>query len=377
MSSPNVTVIWDDQSQINAIPVVVEDTVDRPIVMVAGAFAKGPEEWRKKVFGEDLVKLYGKPSFSKFGQVSIQTANLIQSGGYATIKRIVAEDSKLANIGVVANVTYTETQYMDPDTKMFLWEKKDTSGIVNRVYSITAPASDYNAVKVNQVNVTFEIKSFPVAGNDINYFRDVMYSTYKSTNKIGNADRYPLFLLTDMGRGVSNKRIRIYRDNTNSYPISYARYFIEIREDDEVLETLSFSVNPDIIEYSEARGDYININLQNAIRMKSNQLRCVFFDGEYRKMCKNVAYLLNTPAGGTDTTTPFKDAISEEQFALLDTLFGTDFYGERIPYLTINSDLDNIFGIPLQNGSDGSFGKYDSPLDDETSQQTQLEGVYW
>ena len=34
MSSPNVTVLWDDQSAINSLSAAVEDNLDRPIVMV-------------------------------------------------------------------------------------------------------------------------------------------------------------------------------------------------------------------------------------------------------------------------------------------------------------------------------------------------------
>ena len=123
MSSPNVTVLWDDQSAINTLSTAVEDTLDRPIVMVVSSFDKGPEEWKPRVFGDQFEKLYGSnPSFKKHGQPAIQAANLINAGGYATIKRVVAYDSKLANIGVVANVTYNQTDYVDPNTKVNLWK---------------------------------------------------------------------------------------------------------------------------------------------------------------------------------------------------------------------------------------------------------------
>ena len=75
-------------------------------------------------------------------------------------------------------------------------------------------------------------------------FTDQFLKDFKSTKAVGNADHYPLFMIAPMGRGVSDIRIRIYRDNTDSYPISYAKYFLEITENDNVLETLSFTLNP-------------------------------------------------------------------------------------------------------------------------------------
>ena len=94
MSSPNVTVLWDDQSAINTLSTAVEDNLDRPIVMVVSSFDKGPEEWKPRVFGDQFEKLYGSnPSFKKHGQAAIQAANLINAGGYATIKREIGRAS--------------------------------------------------------------------------------------------------------------------------------------------------------------------------------------------------------------------------------------------------------------------------------------------
>ena len=364
MSSPNVTVLWDDQSAINTLSTAVEDNLDRPIVMVVSSFDKGPEEWKTRVFGDQFEKLYGSnPSFKKHGQPAIQAANLINAGGYATIKRVVANDSKLANIGVVANVTYSQTDYVDPNTKVNLWEARLPSGTVNRIYSITDPSTGsvvYTKVKVNQVNLEFQLKSYStILGNDMDDFTDQFLKDFKSTKAVGNADHYPLFMITPMGRGVSDIRIRIYRDNTDSYPISYAKYFLEITENDKVLETLSFTLNP-YVKVTNVSGKEVNINIQNTIRMRSNQLRCTFFDDEFDKMVDNVSYLLNTSTS-TDTTTPFRDSISADEFGKVDILFGTDFYGDKIDYLNITTNLDNVYGIPLENGSNGSFGDY--PID--------------
>ena len=60
MAVPAVSIIWDDQSGMNKVNTVIEDTVDRPIIIVASSADKGPEEWKHKVYGEDFFKYYKK-----------------------------------------------------------------------------------------------------------------------------------------------------------------------------------------------------------------------------------------------------------------------------------------------------------------------------
>ena len=122
MPAPGLSVIWDDQSQIASATVPTEDGVDRPIFMTVVSSDKGPEEWKTKVYGQDFYDYYGAtPSFYKHGQSLIQAANIIDAGGYLTIKRVVAQDATLANIGVVAEVANVPQQKIDPVTKKGLW----------------------------------------------------------------------------------------------------------------------------------------------------------------------------------------------------------------------------------------------------------------
>ena len=59
MAVPAVSIIWDDQSGMNKVNTVVEDTVDRPIIMVASSADKGPEEWKLKLMGQTFYDYYG------------------------------------------------------------------------------------------------------------------------------------------------------------------------------------------------------------------------------------------------------------------------------------------------------------------------------
>lgn len=374
MAVPAVQILWDDQSAINKISAVVEDNVDRPIIMAVSTADKGPEEWKHSLLGQDFYDYYGQvPSFSVHGQPLIQAANAIDAGAYVTFKRVVAADAKLANIGIVANVSYTAVNYEDPTTHLNVWEKKTGTGdsaTVERVYSNTNPdttgANEYGTepIKVNRISVTlqpvtYDLGSVIPAGDDRNSpeaFANQLYNSFKHTGTVGsNNQTYPLFMITDNGRGVSNKRFRITKDTTASKPVEYVRYFIEVMEDDKTLETFAFTLNPDIIEQDR------NVNLQNVIRQKSHQLRCNFFDAEFEAFCENVAYLLNFNTSLDSDWSPAGANVTADEFKRQDPIFGTDFFNKKYEYLDVdNGQLSSVYGIQLQNGDNGKFG--DHPL---------------
>lgn len=339
MPEPSLKVVWDDQSDIIQPTVPVEDTVDRPIIMAVAATAKGPEEWKKKVYGQDWFDYYGEaPSFVKYGQPAIQAANIISAGGYLTFKRVVANDATLANIGVVAEVKNVQKQKTDESGVPLYIDASTNKPTTNPVGN--APIME------NHVNINYTLKSISLDGNNVSDFANALLADFQHTNAIGEDGQYPLFLITDNGRGVSNKRFRIYQDTTQSKPVTYARYFLDVMENGTVLETIAFTMNPDIIEKDT------NMSLQNQIRRNSKQLRCVFFDDEYTAFAQNVSYLISGDSDG--------------EFKYADCVFGTDLWGEAYDNITIGTDvnLSTIYGIQLENGSNGEFG--DRPINATT-----------
>lgn len=325
----DVIINWDDQSQINQPTVPTEDTIDRPIIMVACSADKGPEEWKKKLYGQDFFDYYGTPSFTKHGQALIQAANVINSGGYVTMKRIVATDSTLANIGVYAQVTNTKKQKTDSNGTP-LYTDADTG-------KETTEPSGNTPIMENHVQIDYKLAAVSLNGNDVNTFANTFLADKQHTNEIGEDDQYPLFIICDNGRGVSNKRFRIYQDTTTSKPLKYVTYFIDILENGETLETISFAMNPDIILKDR------NMSIQNSIRINSKQVRCVFFEDEFDAFVENISYLIGDTAG---------------KFKYADVLFGTDLLGKAYPNITIGTDvnLSTVYGIQLLNGSNGNFG---------------------
>ena len=342
----DVIINWDDQSQINQPTVPTEDTIDRPIIMVACSADKGPEEWKKKLYGQDFFDYYGTPSFTKHGQALIQAANVINAGGYVTMKRIVATDSTLANIGVYAQVTNTKKQKTDSNGTP-LYTDADTG-------KETTEPSGNTPIMENHVQIDYKLAAVSLNGNDVNTFANTFLADKQHTNEIGEDDQYPLFIITDNGRGVSNKRFRIYQDTTTSKPLNYVTYFIDILENGETLETISFTMNPDIILKDR------NMSIQNSIRINSKQVRCVFFEDEFDAFVENVSYLIGDTAG---------------KFKYADVLFGTDLLGKAYPNITIGTDvnLSTVYGIQLLNGSNGNFGN--RPINSD-EYATELKKAY-
>lgn len=359
MAIPAVNIIWDDQSQINRTDSLLnEDNADRPIVMTVITADKGPEEWKHRVFGKDFYDYYGEtPSFSVHGQPLIQAANVIDAGGYLTVRRVMPDQAQLATMGVYAELSYSSVGLLSGG--MYVWENVDTQA---QVLSMSNPAPGvmdstgttllWQQVMTNDVTVDFKCVNYQIpyttgvaSPNDPAQYANLLYNSYHHTGGVmSNNQTYALFMITDNGRGISNKRFRISRDTTASKPVQYVRYFFEVMEGDKTLETLAFTMDPDIIEKDR------NMSLKNVIYQQSKQLRCVFFDQEYEAMCDNIATLLNWSSSTTSTT---PSSITPEELRRADPLFGTDFYGNAIPNLNITNNLNNVFGVQLEGGTNG------------------------
>ena len=102
---PGFIVEFDDQSDIPTLP--IEEVRHKPLFGTIFTADKGTEDWFK-VSGEDFFKMYGNTiSFDKHGQPLLQAAVSINAGAELLCKRLVAPDSTLANIGIVASIAIT------------------------------------------------------------------------------------------------------------------------------------------------------------------------------------------------------------------------------------------------------------------------------
>lgn len=334
-----------DQSKINPIT-LIEDSVVRPVFMTAITADKGTEDLIS-VKGSKFFKHYGDDiSFAKHGQPLLQAANAINAGGQLYVKRVVASDSTLANIGVVAKlekVTVAKTNtsgaplYTDAATGL-----ETTTAVGN------------TPITVQKCKITYELKTISTTGNDINALASTFLGNNAHTNALGADGSYLLFVITEAGRGTSKKKFRITPDY-NSSRTDYTKYIFEVLENNIAIESLQFAMNTDIIEKNK------NISLQNIINEKSIQVRCRAFEDEINSMIENICYITGDTAG---------------TYAFGDILYGKDVRGKTIDKVVVDTsvvDLRTIYGIDLVGGTNGAFG--DSPLK-AISYASEVEKVF-
>ena len=348
MTTATTTFQIVDNSAISAISTTTVDTLDRPIYFCAFSADKGPEEFQQKVLGQKFFDLYGNtPSFANHGQPLLQTAAIINAGGRVYCKRIVADDATLANVGIVANVAKTSVQKTDATGAPLYLDSSQKE---------TTVATGNTPEMIQKATITFTAKSVSIAGNSISAMASSFYSANKHTNEQGTNGSYALFLITDNGRGLSNKSFRFYADSSSTRPVDYVKYILKVLENGTELESMNFTLNPDIIESGE------NINMEMTVKNNSSQIKCKIFEDEIEAFMSNVAYLTDIPYATYKNT---------------DVFFGNDLYGKTYSNIIIDTNtgisMDTAAGISLAGGSNGAFGT--SPITAATY-EAQLTKVF-
>jgi hypothetical protein len=323
---PSTTFEIDDQSAITAV--TSEAEIDRPVFMMGITSDKGPEAFQQVVGLTKFKSLYGDISFAKHGQPLLQAARVVDAGGKLYVKRIVADDSRLANIGVVAKVTKTQVQKTDNNgNELYL----TTSG------TETTDSTAGTPIIIQKATIGYELKTITATGNNLTTFSSAFYSANKHTGNEGDDDQYALFILTDVGRGVSKKKFRITPDYNGTKSSTYVKHLFEVLENNEVIESYQFTMTPDITVNS------VNFSIENMTKSNSIQMRCKMFEDEVQAMIDNVAYIIGDESG---------------VYASSDILFGCDNKGNSLDKVLLDTtvDLRNIYGTSLVGGDNGSFG---------------------
>ena len=191
---------WHDNSGFNVGTEVV-DTTNRPLFMVVNSFDKGPEKLME-VDATTFNALYGTMSYDRHGQGSIQAQKIIDAGGRLLIKRVCAADSDLANSVFVATI--------------------------------------------NEGKLSWEIKSIGPTEDDPDAATPKTFAeTKKAAMDFYKAGKtYPLFVITDIGRGKSIKAVRIIPDYDTSRGLEKMIYKFNIYEGTTLMESANISFDP-------------------------------------------------------------------------------------------------------------------------------------
>ena len=193
---------WHDNSGFEVGTDVV-DTTNRPLFMVVNSFDKGPEKLME-VDANSFNTLFGNMSYERHGQASIQAQKIINAGGRLLVKRVCADNSGLANSVLVATVK----------DGVLTWEIK------------CVPDPEGNSTAPKTFN---DVKKYALA----NYYEDSE-----------NGKSYPLFVITDIGRGESIKAVRIIPDYDTARGLEKMIYKFNIYEGTTLIESSNISFDP-------------------------------------------------------------------------------------------------------------------------------------
>ena len=314
-----------------------------PLFLAAFAAPKGPEDL-VVIDSNNCTKLLGdKPSFAKYGQALLQVYSIANAGGKVLAKRVVASDATLANIGIFASITTEEKQKTNSEGAL-LYKDSVTQ-------EETTIADGNEAIMVSESKLKFTTKSY----SDKKNIKEV-YAAFEKEFKADDGDNlFPLYLITDNGRGKSAKKFRISPDYKTSKRYSHCIYSLEIIEGDDVIETLQFSGNLDYVN-----GNY-NQGIDSIVTNYSNQIKC-------KASIKGQEAFFAKMAEVTGLT--------EAEVENVDYLFANTVKQEALPNITLDTTTENAvnlsysFGLALQEGGNGSFGEYPVETEEYTNQLT-------
>lgn len=319
---PSTTFIIEDRSAIQSLP--IDGKITAPLFAQFFSSDKGPEEMGV-YYGEEF-EIFGSPNFTRHGQPLLQAQALINNGARVLAKRIVAPDSTLANVVVVAKVKTT------PATKEEVTDPETGDSV-----TVTTPGS---------CQITYDLETITGNLNDIDELKSsaLVFADYEDKAE-GDEKSFPLFVIADNGRGVSSKRFSITPNLQGSRNKSYLTYIFSVIEDSATVESTLFTLDPDIATATS------NLSLSSVAKTYLKQVRAFTFDDV---MVEFLAAI--------------KSATGIENVNNIDVLFGRDKKGNALEGITVsgsglyikNKEKDIRLESGLESGDNGTFKN--SPL---------------
>ena len=311
---------WHDNSGFE-VTTEPADIINRPLFMVVNGFEKGPEKLIE-VDATNFNALFGSMSYEKYGQGSIQAQRIVDAGGRLLVKRVCAANATLANMVLVAKI----------DGDKLTWE--------------ITPIPDPEAT-----------------GEEVpKTFADVK----KAALNLFKTNEYPLFIITDIGRGVSNKAVRISPDYDTARGLEKMIYRLSIYEGTTLTEHANITLDPSFTFNDE----YYGLDKNRMTQITGEVIPEVY--EEYVEAITNLVY----PEGDTPYTA---EEIAEHQkiVSKYDLINARTFKGDKIyvigqdgkPTTTVaianRDDSGNVYGDDLNivygnkfaySGDNGDYG---------------------
>jgi hypothetical protein len=350
---PGTIFNWYDLSDINTQNTATGTGV--PLFLTASAFDRGPEDMRI-VSGTSFYRLYGnQPDFEKYGQPAIQAARIIDAGGRLLIKRVVASNATLANVIIVGTLN-VNLSAIPNNTGNAPESTNIPPRTLNEILGADTSTDTETTQKYDVVsNSTFKWSAVSVAGaTDTDTIRrqaenlfvkgDLTAGTPDEDGVItitGTSD-YPVFVVCDNGRGVSNKSIRIIPDYISSRHTSNFLYDAYIYDGTTILESITSSINPNAI---------MSGRNYTFTEFSSEQVKFFNVPNVYEDLVQAIS----------DITNQSVETVLTEDLVYFKTNRRVNITGITLADDSI--DINSEYGIELTNGTNGDFG--DAPFGTE------------
>ena len=398
---PGTIIEYVDQSFIE--PITIETVTNRPLLFALFTSDKGPESFQK-VYGKDFFNLYGnRISFEKHGQPLLQAAMSINSGAELFCKRVVATDSTLGGRAIIAKIrtpvdgdtaadavdkptiyhySYysndrspsdaqalltsateycdelfkvkgkTEDVYSADEGTQLYTEKTCTTKVSAAVTDICDASGKLVVSKVVHYGTEGAVSGAWYFTNDnVNYFVKEFEDGQVALTDISNEHWYPLFAITENGRGVSTKSYSLIENSKLSKNVNFAVYDIDIHEGLDVIETMHFSMDPSAISGTTSMS--LNEQARSAIQFDAYQDSAQF---------DNMVQLLSDETGRSVGEIIAEDFVFAKTRAGQTNLSYMDYVisGEHIIRTNEESDLciniNDYDNLGMIGGSNGNFG---------------------
>ena len=330
-----------NQTQIQSIET---ETVSNPVALYMQPYTsnKGTEEWELLYGFDGFTDAKGGMSFNRYGQAQLTVAQALKSGAYVLGKRLVSEDATLANTTVLARVVK-----VDDVTYLYFYTKSAVNcGTFEEACEVGYDSFDPEAEDVTDI---------------------------------------PLFTVAPMGRGESLLFFRINPINVSSKrksSSSYMKYSFEVMEDNETLESIVITMNPEIIIDGVAQA------MNPKVKTNSNQVRVKLYeDGVY----KLIGLLAETAVDGDGNAITAAELIDMDfvngydrsgsiaiggivTIAQNDGSENSEWEANKPADIEVVYDLTDPVGIPLVNGSYGTMTS--NPMSNPAELEKMLLAVF-
>ena len=315
-------------------------SVDKNIALYMQPYTsdKGTEDWELLTSLEDFTSTKGSMSFKKHGQAQLTVAQALRTGAYVLGKRLVSDDATLANTTVLAHLVKSTVDSKD----------------ITFVYLYTKSGKD--------------CKTFEEAC-------EVGYGEFDAEAE--SIVDIPLLTVTPMGRGESLMYFRLtpeYAPYRSKNSTEYAKYSFEVIENNEVLESISVSMNPEIIF------DGVSQSVNTKVKSLSKHVRVKMYEDGIYALVKELAKTTGEDVPAMELINcDFINGYDRKGINLIDGVVTAATNESSVSSLwTANKPSDitvydlangaensDGVGIPLSNGSFGTLGN--NPMGSEAS----------